>query len=120
MAHRPHPKHARTNPRSPRGWSTCMRSGFIFNEYRLQDQTQWRGLQLMQTGIIVGPPYLDAPQRQLGAMILEPDPEPLIGALPEPYPVDEYWPRLLQGGQPRYLQGGNSRYLQTSKYFDTD
>ena len=40
--------------------------------------------------------------------------------LPEQYPVDEYWPRLFQGGQPRYLQGGLPRYLQVSKYFNTN
>ena len=125
MANRPHPRGARTNPRSPRGWSTCMRCGFIFNAYKLVDQNQWRGLSLMSTGIMVDHKCLDRPQRQLGAIILEPDPVPLKGALPEPYAIDEYWPRLLQGGQPRVLQGQNQmqvrpRYLQVSKYFDTN
>jgi hypothetical protein len=41
-------------------------------------------------------------------------------ALPEPYAIDEYWPRLVQGGQPRYLQGGRPRYLQVIKYYDTN
>lgn len=120
MAHRPHPKGARTNPRSPRGWATCQRCGFIFNRTKLQDQTQWRGLQLMGTNLSVDHKCLDIPQRQLGANIIPPDPLPLMGALPEPYPIDEYWPRLVQGGQPRYLQGGNARYLQINKYFDTN
>lgn len=81
---------------------------------------QYRGLQLMSINLQVCPPCLDKPQRQLGTIILTPDPPPLISALPEQYPVDEYWPRLLQGGQPRYQQGGNPRYLQVSKYFDTE
>lgn len=120
MAWRPHPKGARTNPRSPRGWSTCQRCGFVFNLYKLQDQNQWRGLKLMSTHISVDHKCLDKPQRQLGTIVLTPDPLPLMGALPEPYAIDEYWPRLVQGGQPRVLQGGRPRYLQVLKYSDTN
>jgi len=120
MAIRPHPKMARTNPRSPRGWGTCQRCGFIANLKDLQNQAQWRGTKLMPIELYVCDPCLDTPQRQLGSIILSADPEPLTKALPEPYAIDEYWPRLLQGGQPRYLQGGRPRYLQVSKYFDTN
>lgn len=63
---------------------------------------------------------LDKPQRQLGTIILSPDPVPLKNARPENYPVDEIWPRLLQRGQPRYLQNSRvSRSLQASVYFTT-
>ena len=120
MSHRPHPKGARTNPRSPQGWATCQRCGFIWNLVKLSDQSEWRGLQLLSINLQVCPTCLDKPQRQLGTIILDPDPPPLPGALPEPYEVDEYWPRLVQGGQPRYLQGGRPRYLQVLKYFDTN
>lgn len=121
MSHRPHPKGARVNPRRPRAWATCQRCGFIYNLDKLQEQSEWRGLQLMSTGIFVCQnTCLDKPQRQLGTIILSPDPPGVLGALPEPYSVDEYWPRLVQGGQPRYLQGGLPRYLQTLKYFDTN
>ncbi len=120
MAHRPHPRGARTNPRSPRGWATCQRCGFIYNLQRLQEQFDWRGLQLMSLQLMVCKPCLDDPQRQLGTIVLSPDPPPLYGALPEPYEIDEYWPRLVQGGQPRYRQGGGFRYLQVLKYFDTN
>ena len=120
MSNRPHPRGARTNPRSPRGWSTCQRCGFIYNLEKLQDQSEWRGLLLMSINLQVCPPCLDRPQRQLGTIVLPPDPPPLWNALPEPYAIDEYWPRLIQGGQPRVLQGGRARYLQVSKYFDTN
>lgn len=119
MAHRPHPKHARTNPRSPRGWATCQRCGFIWNLEKLLTQMEWRGLQIVSTNLQVCPSCEDIPQRQLGAIVLTPDPPGLPGALPEPYAIDEYWPRLVQGGQPRVLQGGGFRYLQVSKYYDT-
>ena len=123
MAWRPHPKHARTNPSSPRGWATDMRSGFITNLEKMQYQWDWRGLSLNNTQILSFGPYLDQPQRQLGLVILPPDPPGLLNARPEAYPSDEKWPRLLQNGAPRYLQTKNatlqpqSRSLQYSKYF---
>lgn len=90
----------------------------MVNLYKLENQPQWRGLKLMPTNIMVCDMCFDVPQRQLGSIILSADPPALPGALPEPYAVDEYWPRLLQGGQPRYLQGMLPRYLQISKYYD--
>lgn len=91
----------------------------MLNLYKLQNQSDWRGLKLMPTNIWVCDTCLDEPQRQLGAIVLSPDPLPLMGALPEPYAIDEYWPRLVQGGQPRYRQGGKPRYLQILKYYET-
>lgn len=120
MAHRPHPRGARTNPKSPRGWSTCQRCGFVFNLKDLRWQSEWRGLRLMDINLQVDHKCLDKPQRQLGTIILPPDPVGLNSALPEPYAIDEYWPRLIEGGQPRVLQGGRPRYLQVIKYFDTN
>lgn len=114
---------ARTDPSYPEGWATCMRCGFIVNLVNFQWQFQFRGLGLYNTQILVCEPCLDEPQRQLGSVILPPDPPGLLNARPEAYPADEYWPRLLQNGAPRYLQTkngtlqANSRQLQFSKYF---
>lgn len=95
-----------------------MRSGFIVNAQDLQTQYEWRGLKLLPTGTLTVEPYLDQPQRQLGTIILSPDPVPLANARPENYPIDEIWPRLVQRGQPRYLQRSScSRSLQSSVYF---
>jgi hypothetical protein len=100
-----------------------MRSGFVDNLEKMQWQYEWRGLTLNNTQILVTPDMLDEPQRQLGAVILPPDPPGLLNARPEAYPADERWPRLLQNGAPRYLQTTNgtkraqSRSLQYSKYF---
>jgi hypothetical protein len=98
-----------------------MRSGFVGNKVNLVQQTEWRGLKVMPTGTWDYAEYIDKPQRQLGANILSADPEPLINARPEQYPVDENWPRLLQRGQHRYLQGPTrvARMMQYPVYFET-
>lgn len=117
---RRHPKYARVNPANPAGWATDMRSGFITNEKNLQAQGEWRGLRVLPTGTLSFGKYLDKPQRQLGTLILSPDPVALQNARPEQYPIDEIWPRLMQGGQPRYLQRSEcSRSMQSNVYFQT-
>lgn len=123
MAWRPHPRMARTDPTSPRGWATCSRCNFVGNLEDFQWQFDWRGLGLYNTRILVCQPCLDTPQRQLGTVILPPDPPGLLNARPEAYPADEAWARLVQSGAPRYLQTQNgtkqafARRLQYSKYF---
>lgn len=120
MAWRPHPRRSRTDPTSPRGWGTSDRNGMIGQANKMAVQYQWRGLRLMPTGVRVHPDELDIPQRQLGTIILSPDPVALKNARPEQYPIDEIWPRLLQCGRPRYLQNSRvSRSLQASVYFQT-
>lgn len=123
MANRPHPRMARTDPSSPRGWATCVRCGFIGNLENFNWQFEYAGLALYNTKLLVCTPCLDVPQRQLGSVILPPDPPGLLNARPEAYPSDEYWSRLLQNGAPRYLQTAagtkraQPRTLQYSKYF---
>lgn len=121
MANRPHPRRAQTDPNSPKAWATCDRCGFVCNLVDLQWQFDWRGLQTKNIQVLVCDDCLDIAQRQLGTIILPPDPVAVKNARPENYAIDEIWPRLLQGGQPRYLQRSEcSRSLQASKYFDTN
>lgn len=125
MAWRPHPRMTRTDPNGPHAWGTCDRCGFVGNLVDLQWQYDWRGRQLANLKILVCQPCYDTPQRQLGTIILPPDPVAVRNARPEPYAIDEYWPRLLQNGGPRYLQGSSPgrqipRKLQYNKYFDTN
>jgi hypothetical protein len=120
MAWRPHPRMARTDPTNPSGWATCQKSGMVGNAKNLVAQMEWRGMRVMPTGILAYAPYIDKPQRQLGANIMPPDPTTLTNARPEQYPVDENWPRLTQKGQPRYLQNSRvARMLQYTVYFNT-
>lgn len=114
---------ARTEPSQPQCWGTCQRCGFIGNLVDLSWQFDWQGLQLKNLYILVCEPCLDQPQRQLGTIILPPDPVGVLNARVEAYPADESWPRLLQNGAPRYMQTQNgtkqafARQLQYSKYF---
>lgn len=86
---RPHPRRARTNPSSPRAWASSDRSGFVGNHENMLWQYEWAGLQLINKRVLVYPDEYDKPNRQLGTIVLPPDPTPIANARPEPYPIDE-------------------------------
>jgi hypothetical protein len=123
MAWRQHPRKARTDATAPQAWATCDKCGFIANLVDLRWQWDWAGLQLINKKVLVCDSCYDIPQRQLGTIILPPDPVGVLNARVEAYPADESWPRLLQNGAPRYMQTKNgtqqafARQLQYSKYF---
>lgn len=50
---------------------------------------QWRGKSLVNTKVLVHQDEADVPQRQLGIIILPPDPPPVMNARPEQYYIDE-------------------------------
>lgn len=95
---RPHPRRARTNASRPEAWATDQRSGFVLNQRNLQWQYEWQGTKLVNQRILVAPDMLDKPNRQLGSIILPPDPVSIQYAMPEPYPVDELWCVMLELG----------------------
>lgn len=106
---RPHPRRASTSARSPRAWATCDRCGFVTNHYKLSWQYDWRGTQLQNLRILVCEPCLDKPQRQLGTIILPPDPVSIINARPEQYYTDELTVRLQMDGTARVQMDGTQR-----------
>lgn len=107
---RPHPKRARTSARSPRAWATDDRSGFVGNHHNLQWQYQWAGTQLVNLRVLVYPDQLDKPQRQLGTIILPPDPVPIPNARPENYAIDE------EPVSCRYTMDGRVRVIAYAPY----
>ncbi len=111
---------AEVNADSPRAFATCARCGLLYNLERLVWQFDWRGTQLQNLNTLVCTvTCLDKPQRQLGTVILPPDPVGLLNARPEPYPSDEYWLFLWEGvGYPIYLEGSSQSAitLETSIY----
>jgi hypothetical protein len=92
---RPHPRRARTNAAHPEAWGTCDRSGFITNQRSLQWQYEWGGTRLYNKRVLVAPDMYDKPQRQLGTIILPPDPVSILNARPEQYGMEEPTPPLF-------------------------
>jgi hypothetical protein len=70
---------------------------------------EWGGTQLYNKRILVFPDSEDRPNRQLGTIILPPDPVPILNARPENYYVEEQTIRLQQNGQARYQMNGQIR-----------
>lgn len=50
---------------------------------------EWGGTQLYNKRILTHPDFLDEPQRQLGTLILPPDPPSIMNARVENYSIDE-------------------------------
>ena len=119
---RPHPRRAETNSSSPRSWATCDRCGFVTNHYKLSWQFEWAGTQLINQKILVCEGgCLDQPNRQLGTIILPPDPTAVVNARPEQYYVDEWanilWEQHVPLNQGKFKQGfhtGDPIYSETS------
>ena len=64
----------------------------ISNLENMQWQHDWAGTGLINKRILISEDELDKPQRQLGALILPPDPPPVMNARPENYAIDEASP----------------------------
>jgi hypothetical protein len=86
---RRHPKRTQVDPSNPRAWGTSDHSGFIGQHGDLCWQYEWAGFQLINKRILVFEDELDLPNRQLGAIIIPPDPDPIMDARPEAYFMDE-------------------------------
>jgi len=77
------------DPYHPRGWGTSDRNGHVGNLHRMKWQFEWSGNKLINRRILVHEDELDVPQRQLGTIVIPPDPLPLVNARPENYSIDE-------------------------------
>lgn len=106
---RRHPRRTTTDPTQPSAWGTCDRSGFILDHRNMRQQFEWAGTKLINKQLLVAPDMEDRPNRQLGTIILPPDPVPILNARPENYYVEEQTIRLQQNGQARYQMNGQIR-----------
>lgn len=116
---RPHPRRASTDSSNPRAWATCQRCGFVTNHYKLSWQFEWAGTQLINQKILVcDGGCLDQPNRQLGTIILPPDPTAVVNARPEQYFIDEYANIIMEPQQElgRFRKGkfGDPIYAEQS------
>jgi hypothetical protein len=87
----------------------------ISQHENMQWQWQWGGAGLINTKVLVSPDELDIPQRQLGSIMLVPDPPPIINARPEQYYIDENTQRQTMDGVVRLQMDGTARIESNSQ-----
>jgi hypothetical protein len=88
-------KYVTINPNNPSALGVCDESGFVFNHKDLTRQMEWRGNNLVWTGLMVGKPYLDKPCEQNRPPIVKGDPKPVSNPrLPKDYVSPEANPVL--------------------------
>lgn len=104
---RKHPRRAQVDPQNPQGWGTSDQNGMVGNLAKMRFQHQWAGATIINTRVLVHEDELDIPQRQLGTLVIAPDPPPLVNARPEPYDIDE------QPVSTRYTMDGLIRIIIT-------
>lgn len=76
---------------NPGALGECDISGFTFNRKDLVKQKEWRGNNLVWTGLMVGRPYLDKPNEQNRPPLVKSDPFAVNDPRPPtPYPDPEY------------------------------
>jgi len=79
-------KYITIDPNNPHGAGVCDDSGFVFNHKDLVKQMEWRGNNLVWTGLMIGKPFLDVPSQQNRPPLSKRDPIPIKNArLPEDY-----------------------------------
>jgi hypothetical protein len=92
-------KYVVIDPKNPSALGECDDSGFTFNRKDLVKQMEWRGDNLVWTGLMVGKPYLDVPQEQNRPPLVKSDPRPVINPrLPTPY-IDPEANQVLPNNQ---------------------
>lgn len=105
-----HPRRARVDPSSPKAWATSDRNGHVGNLVDMRFQWEYAGTGLVNKRILVHQDELDKPQRQLGTIILPPDPPPVMNARPEPYAIDEVSNEIYtaENGTDEYVTEGSA------------
>lgn len=73
-------KNVKVNSTNPQGLGVCDDSGFDFNHCDLVKQMEWRGNNLVWTGLMIGKPYLDKPSQQNRPPIVKDDPRAIRDA----------------------------------------
>lgn len=79
-------KYVTINPNNPSALGICDESGFVFNHKDLVKQMEWRGDNLVWTGLMVGKPYVDKPSQQNRPPLVKNDPK----AIKNPRPPEHY------------------------------
>ena len=82
MAYRQH-GNAEVDPGDPRAFGICDRCGRLWNLWQLKAESQWAGMQLIDTGSLNCPKCWNPPAPFLRQIILPPDPPALRNTRPQ-------------------------------------
>src|SRR5262245_8127986 len=93
MAYASRSGRARTSVNRPRAFSVCDRCGMWYNHYALSYQVEWAGTQLITLQQLVCRTCNDKPNAQLRAIVIPPDPLPIINPRVENFVVGPFAPR---------------------------
>ena len=110
MSLRPH-GHFRVDRSLPSAQATCDRCGGWFQHSELKWQHQYAGAKLQNLRILVCSACLDDPQPQLRAIIIPPDPVPILNPRPENYVSDNNPISPIGQNAAPYLSGTNNGTL---------
>lgn len=88
---------ARISPRSPEAAGVCDRCGFIYTHSTLRWQFDYAGAGLINKRILVCASCYDTPQAQLRAIVLPPDPQPIMNPRPPNYVTAQTTYRTTSG-----------------------
>ena len=97
MAYASQSGRARTDPSNPQAHAICDRCGFRYNLVNLSWQFDWAGASLINKRILVCNPCNDKPQQQLRAIVLPPDPVPVVNPRIQDFVVAETNNRYTSG-----------------------
>lgn len=76
-------KHVTINPNVPQALGICDYSGFVHLRKDLVKQMEYRGNDLVWTGLYVGKDYVDIPNEQNRPPLFPPDPVPVLNPRPQ-------------------------------------
>ena len=124
---RPHGR-ARVSSKSPQAFAVCDQCGFLYNHVDLAWQKQWAGNRLINLKSLVCRRCQDVPNQQLRALILPPDPMPVLNPRVQDYAVAETGNRVTSAaatidpvtgipipqGQLRITENDDYRVTQTT------
>jgi hypothetical protein len=112
-------KYVNIDPRNSQALGECDRSGFTFNHKDLYKQMEWRGNNLVWTGLLVGKPYLDKPNEQLRPPPVTTDPKAVVNPRPPTPYTDPEYPVSGTATQIMAELERESFYDDNNPYYDT-
>jgi hypothetical protein len=109
---------ARVSASRPQAAGTCDRCSFVYQHHTLRWQMDYAGAGLINKRLLVCDRCYDEPNQQLRAIVIAPDPVPIVNARPEQYGASRTNNRVTSGydtidpvtGIP--VPGGDTRITQ--------